>query len=144
MYPIDHVEILVPDRREAAAWYEEFLGLTPLEDLASWADDPHGPLMISGDGGRTKLALFQPGRGDGQGTTGFHQLAFGVGGAEFLQFLARAAAAGLEDRHGKPVTRASVCDHQRAFSVYFCDPWGHRLEVTTYDYAHVRARLGEG
>jgi hypothetical protein len=24
-----------------------------------------------------------------------------------------------------------------AFSIYFSDPWGHRLEVTTYDYDFV-------
>jgi len=35
-----------------------------------------------------------------------------------------------------------AADQDRAFSVYFCDPWGHRLEVTTYDAAYVRERLG--
>jgi hypothetical protein len=32
-------------------------------------------------------------------------------------------------------------DHGLAFSIYFCDPYGNRLEVTTYDHAHVRERL---
>jgi hypothetical protein len=32
-------------------------------------------------------------------------------------------------------------DHGQAFSVYFGDPWGHRLEVTTYDAGYVRERL---
>ncbi len=143
MYPIDHVEVFVPDRREAAEWYREILGLTVLPDLEFWADDPGGPLMLSGDGGRTKLALFQSGHGDRQGATGFHQLAFEASGPQFLEFVTRAEVAGLQDRHGNAVTRGAVSDHARAFSIYFCDPWGHRLEVTTYDYEHVQARLGE-
>lgn len=25
-------------------------------------------------------------------------------------------------------------DHGRSYSLYFSDPYGHRLEITTYDY----------
>ena len=52
---IDHVELFVPDRDEAAKWYEEVLGLTVLPGYEDWAKDPHGPLMISSDDGSTKL-----------------------------------------------------------------------------------------
>jgi hypothetical protein len=27
----------------------------------------------------------------------------------------------------------TVSDHGQAYSIYFNDPWGHRLEITTYD-----------
>ena len=63
---IDHVELFVPDRDEAAKWYEEVLGLTVLRGYEDWAKDPHGPLMISSDDGSTKLALFE---GDPRGPT---------------------------------------------------------------------------
>ena len=56
---IDHVEMFVPDRVEAARWYHEVLGLAVLRDFEDWAQDRHGPLMISSDDGNTKLALFE-------------------------------------------------------------------------------------
>jgi catechol 2,3-dioxygenase-like lactoylglutathione lyase family enzyme len=136
---IDHVELFVPDRRAAAAWYSEVLGLAPLPSGEKWAADPGGPLMISPDGGRTKLALFQ---GEPQGsrpTAGFHRVAFRVSGADFLTFLGRADQLGL--REGQLPVR--VMDHGSAFSAYFADPYGHRLEVTTYEHEVVRAARGE-
>ena len=48
---------------------------------------------------------------------------------------------GLTNSRQQPVTAASVVDHQQAFSIYFDDPWGHLLEVTTYDYGEIAAWL---
>jgi hypothetical protein len=87
---IDNVEVFVPDRRAAAAWYAEVLGLAPLP---------------------------------------------GAEKADFLTFLVRAEQLGLKDGE-LPV---QVVDHETAFSAYFADPYGHRLEVTTYDHEDVRA-----
>ena len=132
---IDHVELFVPDRHAAAAWYSEVLGLVPLSGAEKWAADPRGPLMISSDGGRTKLALFQ---GEPQGnrpTVGFHRVAFRVSGADFLIFLDRAEQLDL----GEGPLPVRVMDHESAFSAYFADPHGHHLEVTTYDHEVVRA-----
>jgi len=56
---IDHVELIVPDRHAAAAWYENVLGLTIVPGTEDWARNSGGPLMISGDGGRVCLALFR-------------------------------------------------------------------------------------
>jgi len=43
------------------------------------------------------------------------------------------------------VQRSEVFDHRKSFSVYFPDPYGNRLEVTTYDYEIVQAaRAGRG
>ena len=55
---IDHVELFVPDRYEAARWYEHALGLQVVPGCEPWAAGG-GPLMISSDGGSTKLALFE-------------------------------------------------------------------------------------
>ena len=55
---IDHVELFVPERYEAARWYERTLGLQVVPECEPWAVDG-GPLMISSDGGSTKLALLR-------------------------------------------------------------------------------------
>jgi catechol 2,3-dioxygenase-like lactoylglutathione lyase family enzyme len=134
-FTIDHIELFVPDRAEAAAWYAKALGLHPVPGTEAWAQDPGGPLMLSADGGSTKLALFH-GRPQGpQRTAGWHRVAFRVDGQSFLAFLRYARALGLRDR-SHPLR---VFDHTRAFSAYFSDPYGHRLEVTTYDHEAVRA-----
>ncbi len=130
---IDHVELFVPDRREAAAWYERTLGLTVAAEYEHWADNPAGPLMIATPGGGTKLALF-PGepRGD-RPTAGFHLVAFRVSRTGFDAFLAHVRDNPVFDERGGELRELAVRDHDAALSVYFCDPYGHRLEVTTYD-----------
>ena len=125
---IDHVEFLVPDRREAAKWYDEMLGLVIVKEREFWADDPRGPLMISSDGGNTNLALFQ-----GEARAGPGVVAFRVDAQGFADFLSRLGYAALFDHDGKRVSSKDVVDHDGAYSIYFCDPYGHRLEVTTYD-----------
>jgi catechol 2,3-dioxygenase-like lactoylglutathione lyase family enzyme len=137
-FTLDHVELYVPDRRSAAAWYANVLGCELVPGTESWASDPEGPLMISPDSGRTKLALFT---GEPQGprsTAGFHRVAFRVSASAFLAFTARMADLGL-DEAGKA---ARVVDHGSAWSVYFTDPYGHHLEVTTYEVDPVRAARG--
>ena len=124
---IDHVELYVSDRATAADWYERVLGLKRLTRTAAWADDPHGPLMISPDGGRTMVALFT---GPPQGSVepiGLCRLAFRVDGPGFLEFVA--------------AMEVEVKDHGVAFSAYFTDPWGNPLEVTTYEHQKVRSGL---
>ena len=95
--------------------------------------------MISPDEGRTKLALFAGEPHGGRPTAGFHRVAFRLSGEEWLAFVARLSALGLGEDRQAP----RVVDHTGAWSVYFRDPWGHHLEVTTYDADVVReARRG--
>jgi catechol 2,3-dioxygenase-like lactoylglutathione lyase family enzyme len=140
---IDHVELYVPDRYEAARWYEEVLGFEVLRQHEHWALPTGGPLMLSSDGGGTMLALFQ---GEPPGTStkiGCVRVAFRVDGPGFLQFLERAerGTIPLYDQQGER-SAPRVHDHQKAFSAYFCDPWGNRFEVTTYDHGYVAERRG--
>jgi len=138
---IDHVELFVPDRVEAAEWYRRVLGLEILPEFRFWADDPGGPLMVSSDGGSTKLALFE---GQSQGarpTAGFHLVAFRVDANGFIEFVERLNELSLRDHRDRVVTRALVADHRKAFSIYFSDPYGHRLELTTYEHERVRTAL---
>jgi catechol 2,3-dioxygenase-like lactoylglutathione lyase family enzyme len=121
---IDHVEMFVPDRYEAAKWYRQMLGLEIVSEFEFWADEG-GPLMIAA--GTTKLALFT-GEPRGQHpTAGFHRVAFRVDGPGYVE---------LCRRLGIPHEEA---DHTKSWSVYFSDPYGHLLEVTTYDYEYVLA-----
>ncbi len=138
---VDHIELFVSNRYEAAEWYKKVLGLEIIKSYENWAKNPHGPLMISSDDGNTKLALFE---GQPQGrreTAGFHRVAFRVNAANFIKFLKRVTDLQLSDHRGQPVTSQSAVDHQQAFSVYFCDPYGHRLELTTYDYKNTKRAL---
>jgi catechol 2,3-dioxygenase-like lactoylglutathione lyase family enzyme len=133
-FTLDHVELYVPDRASAAAWYAQVLGCEPVGGTESWASSSDGPVMISPDGGRTKLALFTGEPQGSRATAGFHRVAFRVSATEFLAFTARMPGLGLTD--------ARVVDHGGAWSVYFPDPFGHRLEVTTYEVEPVRAARG--
>lgn len=138
---IDHVELFVPDRYEAARWYEEVLGLKILADLEDWAKVEGGPLMISSDGGSTMLALFKGRPRGSRETAGHHRVAFRVDGPGFLQFVARLATVPVFNDQGQPLTAEQVVDHGKAYSIYFCDPYGHRYEITTYDYDYVSNNL---
>ena len=135
-FTLDHVELFVPERLQAAEWYERVFGCRPIPGTEEWASHPQGPLMISPDGGRTKLALFAGQPQGGRATAGFHRVAFRVSATELLAFAARLPA--LDVRESREV------DHGSAWSVYFADPWGHRLEVTTYEVEAVRAARGSG
>ena len=140
---IDHVELFVPDRHEAAGWYQRILGLDVVPALQAWAADPGGPLMISSDGGSTKLALFQGQPQELRPTAGFHRVAFRVSADAFIYFLWRLENLQLKGSGGSPVTLHNVVDHEKAFSIYFCDPYGHHLELTAYECEPIRAALPE-
>ena len=133
-FTLDHVELFVSDRPEAAAWYARVLACRAVAGTEAWATHPQGPLMVSPEGGGTKLALFTGEPPGSRPTAGFHRVAFRLARAEWLAFLARLPELGLAEESGA----ARVVDHTRAWSIYFTDPFGHHLEVTTYDADLVR------
>jgi len=137
---IDHVELFVPDRYTAARWFEQALGLRILPEHEHWAG-PGGPLMISSDSGRTMLALFEGEPRGSRLTAGHHRVAFRVSGAGFLQFLEHVQEVPVYSESRDPVAHLSPVDHGKAFSVYFCDPYGNRFEVTSYEHQHVEEGL---
>ena len=139
---IDHVELFVPDQYEAAAWYQQTLGLKILPDYEFWAKG--GPLMISSDDGNTMLALFKGKPPGFKPLAGFKRVAFRVDGQHFLIFLNRLTTYPVFDHDGRSTHSLEVIDHDLAYSLYFCDPYGHRYEVTTYDYQYIYRRLSQG
>lgn len=137
---IDHVELFVPDRYDAAQWYERVLGLQIVPGFEGWATGG-GPLMISTEQGNTKLALFEGQPTPSAETAAFRRVAFAVTGEGFVEFLRRLSVIELLDARGHRLTPDAVVDHRQAYSIYFVDPYGHLLEVTTYDHDHVSAAL---
>ena len=139
---IDHVELFVPDMYEAARWYERVLGLQIVPECEHWASGG-GPLMISSDGGGTKLALFEGEPAPSPPTAAFRRVAFRVTARGFAEFLRRLPDLALTNDRNQALTAGSVVDHKQAYSIYFVDLWGHLLEVTTYEYADTSALLAQ-
>ena len=132
---IDHIELFVPSREQAAEWYGKVFGFQVLEEHRDWAMEG-GPLMISNDGGNTMIALFKgPPQGQ-QEVRGFRRLAFRVTDSDFLRFMETSGSL-----LAAPLRAENIQDHGKAISVYFSDPFGNLLEVTTYDHARVRKEL---
>ncbi|MEM7270581.1 MAG: VOC family protein [Pseudomonadota bacterium] len=128
---LDHVHIEVADRDVAAGWYQRVLGLERHPDLAQWKDDPIGPLILAGADGFPTLSLFAR---DCKDPSRDATVAFRVSGEDFAAFCKSLDGLGLTDGEGAKLTPDSVVDHELSWSVYFVDPDGNRLEVTTYDY----------
>jgi len=140
-FQIDHVELLVPDRFQAAAWYQRVLGLEILKKYQDWAEVPGGPLMVGSSESGTKLALFDGKPSGSKPGVGFHLTAFGVDGPGFIDFLSSLKQLNLKDSFGHKVTPSQVRDRGAAFSLYFCDPWSNQFEITTYEHDFVRDYL---
>lgn len=134
---IDHVEVFVPDRYKAAEWYKQNLGLEIIKDFEHWAV-PKGPLMISPDNGTTKIALFEGDSRTENIRAGYYLVAFKVSGDGFLNFLDRLIEYPVFNKEGDQLSKDNFVDHGKAFSIYFTDPWGNNLEITTYDYHKIK------
>ncbi len=122
----DHVEIFVTDRPRACEWYERVLGFCAVEEFGGWADA--GPLMIS-NGQKQMIALFTGPAQAEHPVRGLRRLAFRVSAEEFARFISES-----DSWAETPLGSESIQDHTLAMSVYFSDPFGNPLEVTTYEY----------
>ncbi len=131
MLQFDHVEIFVPDRDLAAQWYATVLGFEVVDQFKHWSED--GPLMLaSGDGGQM-LALFEGSPQEGHPICGLRRLAVRANAREFAEFIRMSS--GWSD---PPLGPQQIQDHDQAVSVYFADPFGTPLEVTTYEHEAAR------
>jgi catechol 2,3-dioxygenase-like lactoylglutathione lyase family enzyme len=120
---IDHVALTVRDLARSIAWYRDVLGLERRHQDV-WGDRP--TMMYAGD---TALALF-PASGevanapDSRATAIMRHLAFQVDRRDFLQAQDSLRARGIE---------FEFQDHSISHSIYFRDPDGYELELTTYE-----------
>ena len=119
---LDHVALRVKDLERSAAWYREVLGLQPMFEGA-WGGVP----IMLGIGGAVAIALF-PARDAERATSG---------DIEIDHFAFRASRADFErarDSLGEKGVEVEFQDHEISHSIYFLDPDGHQLEITTYDF----------
>jgi catechol 2,3-dioxygenase-like lactoylglutathione lyase family enzyme len=118
---IDHVAMRVDDLERSLRWYTEVLGMER-RYAEAWQDRP--AVVCAGS---TCLALFAAppdGPPADPRAPGMLHLAFRVDAAGF-----RAAQAELDRRE----IAWTLSDHTISHSIYFSDPDGYRLEITTYE-----------
>ncbi|PID35840.1 MAG: hypothetical protein CR993_08205 [Rhodobacterales bacterium] len=126
---IDHVHLEVSDREAAAEWYGRVLGLIRSKELAPWADDPMGPLVLAAPDGTPLLSLFaRPAKPTSRDAT----IAYRTSAADFKAFLASLPRE-LKNTRGKTLTAQDVVDHDLSHSIYFLDPDENRIELTCYE-----------
>src|SRR5437763_16381564 len=113
---IDHVALAVRDQKASEQWYREVLGLSR-EFADEWGDTPVA-LMTGGSG----FALFRAPPADERQLV--RHVALRVDRANF--------EAAQEDFRGRGIS-FEFQDHGAAHSIYFEDPDGLQLELTTYD-----------
>jgi len=120
---LDHVALTVADVDRSIEWYREVLGLEHVHE-DEWGRNP--AFLTSGS---TGLALF-PARGSGAPPAGhpdglaMWHLAFRADRRNFDR---------AREQLGSRDIDFSFSDHGLAHSIYFHDPDGHLIEITTYE-----------
>ena len=120
---LDHVALTVTDVDSSIEWYRDVLGLELVHE-EEWGRHP--AFLTAGS---TGLALFPaqgsdpPPKGHPDGLAMWH-VAFRADRGNF-----DSARQELESRD----IRYSFSDHSLAHSIYFHDPDGHLVEITTYE-----------
>jgi catechol 2,3-dioxygenase-like lactoylglutathione lyase family enzyme len=124
---LDHVALAVCDAEESVKWYIEVLGLER-QHAGSWDGIP-----IFVGKGATGIAVF-PAR-EAKSSLGKSDP------ARFLHLAWRADRANFQRAQNELKERGIAFhfeDHGIAHSIYFRDPDGHELEITTYDVSASR------
>jgi catechol 2,3-dioxygenase len=119
---IDHVAITVRDVLKSVEWYRTVLGLVRVHEEA-WGDLP----AVVGIG-TTAIALFPVKSNSSQtnaspGTLSMRHIAFRADAANYAKAQGELRSQGIQFQQQ---------DHGIARSIYFEDPDGHQLEITTY------------
>src|SRR5438046_521393 len=120
---IDHVALSVRDIERSAEWYIDVLGFERRYQ-GMWNGIP----TFIGKG-NTAIALFPPRHDDSSSGTRSNKirmlhLAFRANRENFL---------GARQELKKRGIRFEFQDHEISHSIYFRDPDGHQLEITTYE-----------
>lgn len=114
---LDHVAIAVADAEKAAQWYVDVLGFER-QHPGLWGGTP---VFVGNE--HASVAIFPKSRQrSGEGS--------------ILHFAFRANGDGFETAQRELRARGihfEFQDHEIAHSIYFRDPDGHEIEVTTYD-----------
>ena len=117
---LDHVAIAVSDIDRSERFYADVLGLERAH--AEW----DVPVVMAANG--TGVAIFDKALHHGEGE--------GIPDVRILHIAFRVDRAGLERARDELAERGLTprsSDHGISHSLYFNDPDGHQLELTTYD-----------
>lgn len=124
---IDHIALAVADVERSAAWYIDVLGFERLYP-GMW----NGVPVFIGKG-TTALALFPRRKGEDSASPQRQRNEM-----DMLHFAMRADRtnflAAQEDLRKRGIA-FEFSDHEISHSIYFRNPDGHRLEITTYELA---------
>ncbi len=121
---LDHCALIVTDLKQSTAWYQKVLGLERRHEEV-WGNVP--TFLCKGT---TGVALFPA-------TTAKPAPRPEPGTAIVMSHLAFRADRENFERAQQELKRQNIDfdfqDHEIARSIYFSDPDGHRLEITTYE-----------
>jgi catechol 2,3-dioxygenase-like lactoylglutathione lyase family enzyme len=118
---IDHVALTVRDVQRSVAWYQDVLGLQRRHQ-ETWGDYP--AVVYAGSTGIALFPATVPHAANAGRLTTMRHLAFKADRANFLLAQETLKARGIAFRFE---------DHSISQSIYFHDPDGHEIEITTYE-----------
>jgi hypothetical protein len=128
---LNHYHIVCPNKFELAEWYKKNLGFEIIQDVEELGERD-GPLIISGDGGKTGISIFTH-KGSAKKEFAIQCIpSFEISIQDFVTFY----------REQKKINPdVAVYDHLTSLSIYFFDPMGTRLEFTASNYIEAKSVL---
>ncbi|WP_420710230.1 hypothetical protein [Nitrosopumilus sp.] len=113
-------------------------GFHLLKELEFWSANS-GPVFIGNKDGNIKIALF---KGNKENDSSIGRITFRTSGKEFISFLNRLETVPVFSL-GQKIDKHNVVDHDISFSIYFNDPDGNKLELTSYDHEYLHSKFGQ-
>ena len=120
---IDHVALSVRDVKRSAQWYIDVLGFERLHE-GRWNDVP---VFVGKDNAAVALFPLRSGKVSNSSSSAGPRVlhfAFRTTRANFVAAQHELRAGGIE---------FEFQDHEISHSIYFDDPDGHEIEITTYE-----------